>query len=118
MAAAPGACHSCRLAHLKLTGHVCFTSPRAGGTSTGAQGWNRFHADAYLCPGSAGAAGGSSSSGASVGGSGAGGPGYVLSATVQLGPLSWVRGFVSFLQGCGSSQWKLCRWGEGPGAPC
>ncbi|KAL4435067.1 hypothetical protein ABPG77_003892 [Micractinium sp. CCAP 211/92] len=90
-----------QLAHLKLTGHVRFTPPGAGSASAGTEGWNRFHADAYLCPGSA-SAGGGSGSGSS------GGPGYVLSATVQLGPLSWVRGFVSFLQGSGSSQWKLC----------
>lgn len=75
-----------------------FSLPGAASTSAeaGAQSWNRFHADAYLCPGS-GAAGG--------------GPGYVLSATIQLGPLSWVRGFASFLQGSSSSQWKLCRCG-------
>lgn len=84
-----------KLAHLKLSGRMRFSLPGAASTSAeaGAQSWNRFHADAYLCPGS-GAAGG--------------GPGYVLSATIQLGPLSWVRGFASFLQGSSSSQWKLC----------
>ena len=79
---------------LKLAGHVRF-SP---GSAVGGE-WRRVKADCYLTPGGA-----------------SGSPGYVLSAAVQLGPLSWVRGFASVLSGVGTSQWKLCRWvleGEG-----
>ncbi|KAL4458217.1 hypothetical protein ABPG75_013082 [Micractinium tetrahymenae] len=100
LAELPAEAPDIKLAHLKLTGHMCFTPPGSSSPGAAAESWNRFHADAYLCPGGGGGGG--------SGGSGGGGPGYVLSATIQLGPLSWVRGFVSFLQGSSSSQWKLC----------
>ncbi len=35
-------------------------------------------------------------------------PGMLWSATIQLSPFTWVRGFASYLRGHGSTQWKLC----------
>lgn len=33
-------------------------------------------------------------------------PGLVWSATIQLSPLTWVRGFAGYLRGRGSTRWK------------
>lgn len=57
----------------------------AGG---GGKEWKPLRAEAYV----------------SVGGR----PGLVWSATIQLAPLQWVRGFASYLRGRGSTRWKLC----------
>lgn len=95
----------CRIAHLQLTGHMRFLpsgaagTPGTGGSASPAAAsptaspvprkWHNGKVEAYIS---------------------AQPPSLVCSATISLGPLSWVKGFVSLpAQGTGGAwQWKLC----------
>lgn len=35
-------------------------------------------------------------------------PGFVWAATIELAPLLWIRGWDSYVRGCGNMYWKLC----------
>ena len=76
---------ACRLAHIKFLGHFRFLP---GTASNAGAGWHKLTAEAYITA--------------------AGSPAFVWSATVALTPLSWVRGYASYLRGAGSMHWKLC----------
>ena len=75
-----------RLAHIKFAGQARFQAPFSVASVGG--GWHKLTAEAYI--------------------SAAGSPAFVWSATVALTPLSWVRGYASYLRGAGSTHWKLC----------
>lgn len=79
-----------RVAHLRLTGDMRFL-PSAAASASGSPGaaqWHGGRVEAYIS---------------------AQPPSLVCNATISLGPLSWVKGFVSMPHGSGGAwQWKLC----------
>ncbi|GAB4820406.1 hypothetical protein N2152v2_007452 [Parachlorella kessleri] len=62
-------------------------SAAAGGEQGGAKAWKRLTGEAWVSVTR---------------------PGLVWSATIQLSPFTWVRGFAGYLRGRGSTHWKLC----------
>lgn len=74
---------------LKQSGYFRFlpTTPGSSASPGDPTAWKKLSGEAYVSVGR---------------------PGLAWSATIQLSPFSWVRGFAGYLRGRGSTHWKLC----------